>query len=464
MKRWTFVGGLVAIAAIVTTSAEDFPLTFKTIPARDVMAFPGGYGTYGQLGLTKPARLKQEPKAVSRHPLYGECRDAVASGGGFLFRLDESKGDGTGYDQLIVDLNRNGDLTDDAAGQRVVLPTEDTSASPSMQRLLFGPVEAPADEAIAGGRPIYFAQVYVYTTALRANPAARNVFAGQLRLKAGWYLETTVELAGSKHRVGVYDGDSNLRLGDLSKPRTFRDPREGQTWSFGPGDSWLVDVSDSGAFEPEAFQGQAAPLGPVVYLGATPYQVALAPDCRSLSVQPWKEPLAEVALRPRGDQVRHVTLAWRGPGDQWQLLRAGVAEGKIHVPPGSYRLYGCTVWGQAAPGDQVMAAAFQRLVKKPFNFAAGKANTLNCGAPLEIQVTAEKRRPGAADFRFGSFLERSRDAEFVLSINAKVVGADGEIYSSYAKGEKFKGQPPKPAFTVVDAGGKTVGNGNLEFG
>src|ERR1035441_10707786 len=72
MFRPTFVCGLVAIVAVVTASAEEFPLTFRTIPAKDVIAFPGGYGVSGSLHLAKPAKVKNEPKAVSRHPLYAE--------------------------------------------------------------------------------------------------------------------------------------------------------------------------------------------------------------------------------------------------------------------------------------------------------------------------------------------------------------------------------------------------------
>ena len=86
-----FVYALVTVAAVFTASAEDFPLTFRTIPAQEVMSFPGGPGSFGQLRLAKPAKLKQEPKAMSRHPLYGECAGG-ASGAAFIFRLDESKG------------------------------------------------------------------------------------------------------------------------------------------------------------------------------------------------------------------------------------------------------------------------------------------------------------------------------------------------------------------------------------
>ena len=41
---------------------------------------------------------------------------------------------------------------------------------------------------------------------------------------------------------------------------------------------------------------------------------------------------------------------------------------------------------------------------------------------------------------------------------------DGEIYSEYAKGEKFKADPPQPTFTVADSTGKKVADGKLEFG
>ncbi len=74
MLRSAFVCGVMALTAALTASAEDFPLEFKTMKAQDVMAFPGGYGTYGSLRLAEPSTLKKSPKAVSRHPLYPTFR------------------------------------------------------------------------------------------------------------------------------------------------------------------------------------------------------------------------------------------------------------------------------------------------------------------------------------------------------------------------------------------------------
>jgi hypothetical protein len=467
MIRPTSVCGLMAVAAVAIASAEDFPLTFRTIPAKEAMSFPGGYGSMGQLRLAKPAKLKKEPKAVSQHPLYGECGETDSTAA-FLFRLDESKGDGKGYDQLIVDMNQNGDLADDVPAPLVVQPTDRKTPSPGTQQKLFGPIEAPAGKLIAGGRPICFAQTYINDLSLflRSSQNAENFYAGQLQLKAGWYVDTTVELKGVKRKVGVFDGDTNLRLGDVSKPQTFRNSGEDENWYFGQGDSLLVDADGSGTFERDQFETECCPFGPLLYLGATPCKVALTPDGKSLRVEPWTEALAEVALQPHGEQVCRVTLAWEQPNKQWQLVRPSVADGKIQVPPGNYRLYECELLGKGAPRDQVMASGYQRVTKNPSAFAASKANTLRCGAPLEIKVTANKRIPEAYELNSGALRNPrlASDSEYVLTINADIHGAGGEVYSTYAKGEKFKAEPSNPTFTIKDGSGKKVANGNLEFG
>ena len=310
-------------------------------------------------------------------------------------------------------------------------------------------------------------QVYITDLrVLRNVQNSQNIYAGQLRLKAGWYADATVELKGVKQKVGVYDGNSNLRLGDVAKAQTYRSAGEEENWSFGPGDSLLVDKDGSGGFERDPFDSEAAPYGPVVYLGTSPYKLALSSDSKSLQVEPWPEAVAQVSLQPHGDQVRSVTLAWEQGNSQWQLIRAAASAGQVKVPPGNYRFYACDLLGKGAGGDDVMAAGYQRLTRKPMSFAAGQANTLKCGAPLEIKVKANKRQPESWELNSGSLRNQRSDADsdYILSINANVVGAGGEVYSTYAKGEKLNADPPKPTFTIADGGGKKVGEGNLEFG
>jgi hypothetical protein len=461
MMRPSFVCALVTAAAVVTASAEDFSLTFRTIPAQDVMSFPGGPASYGQLRSAKPTKLEQEPKAISRHPLYGECGGG-AVGAGLIFRLDESQGDGKGYDQLIVDLNQNGDLTDDSVAGRVTLPSDRREAMSA--QFLFGPIQAPADHTVAGGRPIYYAQAYIFNRQLMySSRQTPNLFLGQLMLKTGWYLETTVNLSGVNQKVGVLDGDSNLRLGDVGQPRTVTSRGEA-TWYFGSGDYFLVDANGSGTFENDVFQSEFCPFGPILYLGSKTYKVGLSSDYKSLRVEAWPEPLAEVALQPRGEQVRDVTLAWERPNGQWQLIKPAVANGKAMVPPGDYRLYASNLLGKDTAGHQVMLSGTQRSPQRPVTFTAGKANTLACGVPLQIKVTASKRGASASGMMMEDGGYRPVGSGDTLPINASVIGAGGELYSTFLSGPRFKSRPPKPTFDITQAGGKRVDFGNLEYG
>jgi len=461
--------GAMALVMAGTAVGEDFPLTLRTIPAKDVVSFPGNTGTYGLLKQSKPARLKKEPKAMSSKAFYAEGGDA-RTGLSFLARLDESKGDGKGYDRLILDLNQNNDLTDDPVVERVVLPT--TGQSEAVRQMLFGPIQAPADKAVAGGRPVYYGQVYLFQSLLRSTllnlPATssrtnQGVSSGQLMLRAGWYLDATVELDGVKRKVGVLDGDSNLKLGDVPQPSIVTSGGN-RSWSFRRGDSLLVDDDGSGSFENNAIQSEAVAFGPIFYLGAKAYKLSLVSDCKSLRLEPWTETLAEVTVRPRGDQVQSLTLAWGLPDDQWQLIRPGVANGKVLVPPGDYRLYACSLVGKSGARDQVMVSGMQRIMQTPWTFSAGKANSLDCGAPLEIKVTATKTRTTSRVTLADNPGKQKAEPQPTVRISARVAGAGGETYSSYFKGEGFKSRPPKPTFTVADAKGKTLANGNLEYG
>jgi hypothetical protein len=461
LMKSTFICALAAMAVVVTVSAEEFPLIFRTIPAQDVLTFPNGAGSAALMKPERPATLRQEPKAISRHPLYGECRDA-STGGTFIFRLDESRGDGRGYDRLIVDINENGDLTDDGVAKRVELSSDQRGAS--LERLLFGPIQLPPDRAVAGGRPVYFIQVYVFNRQSSSMIGRRpNALFAQLMLKAGWYLDTTVKVDGLKQKVGVIDADSNVRLGDVAQTQT-RTNGGVKSWYFSSGDYLLVDANRSGRFESDVFLGEVRPFGPILYLGSKAYQVALTPGCKSLRVEPWPGPLAEVTVQPRGEQVHSVTLAWERPNGQWQRIQPALVNGKVMVPPGNYRLYDCSLRGRRALGDQVMLFGTQRIPQPPLSVAVGKVNTLDCGGPLQIKVTATKAGTEGRGVLGGYFGGGASGTDSMLRIAATVTGAGGEAYSTFLTGERPNTRPPKPSFSIVQVGGRTVAMGNLEYG
>jgi hypothetical protein len=462
------LSGVVLTTMPFLALTKDFPLEFKTLNAPEAMSFPGGSGLYGSLQIDKPSGITKEPPALSRHPLYGQLSVQTNR---LLFRIDESKGDGKGYDRLLVDMNHNGDLTDDPLAQRVE-PAGQTSAIQRPELALFGPIPAPGNSKIGAWQPIYFAQMYLYTRPADVGSNQRNFFFGQLRLKAGWYLETIAEFDGVKRSVGIVDGNCNFRLGESDRPMTYQNGTE-TNWYFQGGDYFLEDHDGSGKFENAIGNSELAPFGPMLYLGAKPYKAVLAADCKSLALEPWTGPLAELALRPHGEQVDEIQAAWESAPGQWLLLQPGVENGKVSVPPGNYRLYTCTIKVKTIAGETLVMSGYKRTPNDTTKVEAGASTPFKCGPPLEIKVTS--RRDGnvaaAPAPALGSLLARlvGNSSASIQSlqqlIQASVVGAGGETYSGfYLQDKGTLRQPPKPAFAVFTTDGKQVASGNMEFG
>lgn len=474
MRKQILLCGAASLAAMTICSAKDFPLEFKTIPADEVMAFPGGAGTFAQLKTDRPAGLKREPKPISAHPLYGQV-GSPTNPGAFVFRLDETKGDGKGYDRLILDLNENHDLTDDLEIAPASVPASSARRSAGREHTLFGPIQMPADKAIAGARPIYFADFNLYSRRFTRTKTEPWVYLGNLRFKSAWYLEARVEIDGLNQKLALYDGNANVEMGDPWKPYHYSSGARDKSWYFSHSDYVLQDHDGSGRYDADFANSEGQPLGPILYLGAVPYQLRLAQDRRSVQVDPWPAPLAEVTLSPYGEQVDQISLAWESSPGDWLLIKPGIKDEQIKVPPGNYRLYSCVLSAPLDEQEKIMASATRRVLKDAVKFEAGKTNSLACGAPLEVQVTAElqKNRTAAPSPARGIWAAVRRwlskagapDQRSVLRINASVTGAGDEPYSSFFKatGKQLK-EPPKPRFSITTSDGKEVAAGNLEFG
>ena len=468
MTKSMLLCGVVLATMPFFALAKDFPLEFKTLSAQEAMSFPDGSGMYGTFQMAKPPGIAKEPPAVSRHPLYGQLSVQANS---LWFRIDESKGDGKGYDRLLVDMNQNGDLTDD----RVAQPAEQsrqTLVTSQPEIMLFGPILAPDNRMIGAWRPIYFAQMYLYTQPAGIGLNQRDFLAGRLRFKTGWYLETTVDFDGVTRKVGVVDGNCNFRLGESDQPIIYKSGAE-TNWSFQGGDYFLEDNDGSGKFENSVGNSESAPYGPMLYLGAKPYKAVLSADCKSLGLEPWTEPLAELALQPHGGQVNGIQVAWESAPNQWQLLQPGVENGKAGVPPGNYRLYTCTIKVKSSSDETLVLNGSKRSPKDTTKAEAGASTPFKCGSPLEVKVTSRRdanvvATPAPA---LGSLLSRwvgkasASSQPLQQLIQASIIGAGGETYSGfYLQDKGTLRQPPKPTFAVFTTDGKLVDSGNMEFG
>ena len=83
-------------------------------------------GAYAFAGEERPEGLLGVPEFVSKKPQFGVFplgarRDPSTEGRNLFFALDEKDGTGTGHDRLFIDLDEDGDLSDETA-QRISKP------------------------------------------------------------------------------------------------------------------------------------------------------------------------------------------------------------------------------------------------------------------------------------------------------------------------------------------------------
>ena len=467
MSKMMMFCGAAVLALPNLLVAKDYPLAFKTLTAQQAMSFPAQANTFAMLKAAKPASLLKAPPAVSQRPLYGELGAGTNM---MLLRLDESKGNGRGYDRLIVDFNRNGDLTDDPEASCTPTPGR-ALASVSLQQVQFGPIQAQESLKIGSDRPVYFAELYLFTQSGTSVSLPPNTTLGELLWRPGWYMEATVEVASKTHTVDLVDGNGNSRLGDAGRPITYLTGTNGgeTNWMFEGGDRVLVDCDVTGRISNILVENQSAPFAPILYLDATPYKASVAADGRTLTLDAWTDPLAELAIQPHGDQVASLQVAWEKTPGNWILLRPDLESGKTKVPPGNYRLYSANLKVKTASGDYLIMSGTKSAPGGSIKAGAGEATPFKCGSPLQIGLTSQATTssPSSSSSLLGALAEslfgQSGPAQ---DIQATLVGTGGETYSSpyLTGGQNLLSTPPAPTFAVLNTDGKQVASGSLEYG
>ena len=451
MSKSSVVLAVAVFAVAAYAPAKEFPLQLQKMDATEAFACPGGNMIGTVLVAKKPKSIRNEPRAVSKHPLYGTLNlgsKAVA------FRLDETKGKGKGYDQLIVDLNANGNLKDDPVGK-----ASNLQAGRSPEQATFGPVDASSGVKSGPWQPRFYAQSMIYNRS--AITASGNNYIGFLQLKAGAYLKTTVDVGGEKQELAIADANCNMMLGDPAKV-TVRKSGSRELWSVGWGDAVLRDRDGSGKFD----GNDAEYLSSVVFFGPNPYTLALNEDRSAVRISPYDGPTGQLAVK-QTKSIKSMVLGWQSAPGKWAILTPQPADGKAKVPVGTYSLYSCEVSGKSDDGATVKGSGSKREPSGRIKVAAGETATLACGAPLELRVQANKRSTGSSGGILGA-LSGSVSTPSRIDINVELAGAGGEKYSlsGFSKVDKRGRQtrPQPPRFKVLDESGKEVATGQLEYG
>ncbi|MCL5098481.1 MAG: hypothetical protein M1608_13320 [Candidatus Omnitrophica bacterium] len=456
---------LVAGGAFV--QGVEFPLEYKKLSLSEAQACPGGYGMGGAIQKSLRSLVKSEPKPTSTGACYGTL--FRPDGKRMVFRLDESKGDRHGFDQLIIDLNENGDLTDDP----VIMAQggQSRSIGPSYEQAFFGPMEAPAYHSVGPWRPVFYAQAFVYNRDQLYMNVPGNDYYGNLRCFSGWILETSVEVAGVKQKIAIKDGNCNFILGDQPKPsKIMRNPNDPGQWYLPVEDFVLRDRNQSGRFENDPIMAEAEGLSSVIYFGTKPFNLALSDDFKSVRIEPFTESTGQLKVN---NEVTGLVLAHEIGPDKWEPVTPAVANGIGILPLGNYRLISAILSAKSALGETV-AGQTDAVAEDTFKVDASQTTALKCGLPMELKVTCNKLtgpgRPeggfmGAARSLFGG---SSPVQTTMLNMTISIFGAGGEQYSRFYKNlthlPNRLDSVAAPQFRILDAAGNTLAAGNFEFG
>jgi len=424
--------------------AADFPLEWKTFTTEEAPHVPGG-GAVGGLYFKRPGHVTNEPKAVSRKPLYGAQR--FREGAPLVtYRLDESKGTARGYDRLIFDLNNNGDLRDDPAfaGTSMARP------KPLPGWIVFGPIE-PETEKTAGLLPSRVYAIVELQSDELALFANRDTASGILRLHSAGYLEATVEIDGAREKVGLVDRTRNGRLTGGSA-----EAGDGQYLPLDGSDALLRDRNGSGCFDLNLCETESDWPADLAAFGANIYRISLAKDCRSVHLERYTGPTGRLKIAEHPERVHLVRLERQLANGRAMPFAPVLIEGTAVVPAGTYEFRSCALVARMPDGSTAMTWGMLGDPKERIEIEAGQTKALRCGPPLEIRIDASKTLGRSA----------GRNAEPVrqIDLGAALIGTAGEQYIWSLRGVNATPEVKPPRFRVFDENGSEIGSGQFEYG
>lgn len=456
MKKIGCLCGLLTLfwaALPVSGATNTFPLHFKKLDARTAFYSPEGYCTVVILSETKPAELKKEPPAVSKK-LYARLFSAerpLVLGDNFptpptmatwgqpvmIMRLTE-KNLGEGFDTAILDLNGNGDLTDDPVlrDQQVV-----------RYRKFFGPFTLPLPEGTLPKDSIVEPLMYLEAGFLSAprsymNPTTGKFidFVGFAAIRNGWALEGTLDIPPVLQRVAFKDAYCDFTFSQdvshrevLNDDLYFDNAKKVSSIEFFPSDYALRDYNNNGSYDCELPLNECEPYGKYIHLKDKLYTWQIAPDLKSFSLTPVEDSIptgfyesansadkrTQVALKTGYKTPTATTGTISGDG-QWQLITLDGNTPKVQLPAGDYVLSQFALRSQDADRQIAHFPLSSFTSRESVSFSIPKEGSFQAAWGEPIKLTLDAYHPN--DSTLGS----------TVQIYINVVGNKGETYSDFS--------------------------------
>jgi hypothetical protein len=394
-------------------------------------------GQYDQCREAVDARATY-PKLRSEHPLYGAVSfprnprpDAV---GTYRYVLDESGGTGKGYDRLYLDVNRDGDLTNDQplAAQSDAGPGR-LLGYQGMQQVCFETARLDVPFDAQGSRPLEF-----MPRLMTLSSSTRLLAFVPTKARRG-----SIQLGGRAYEAILGHG---YRI---------------EGWFDHPNVNLHVIPAAEGSRRP---MGRGYPLNYTQNINDSFYRFSATPAGDKLTVHPYTGPLGSLEVRV-GDRdagsiqifglLRSATTTV--PVGAWADNRPLEPARSCRLPVGDYQLANLSVLAGAISG---MVLPNYHLDGRPMGKIAGQ-NTYGIAIREDKPFVLEFSKQAQVLFALPARDQRVRPGEM---LNVKAVLIDPALDVMYRLLRRDQGGQLDPKVVIKRAGGEMVAEGTMPFG
>jgi hypothetical protein len=360
------------------------------------------------------------------------------------------------YDRLYFDHDGDGDLTD----EKIV---EADSTSNYEERNYFSTSFPRIDVPIE----IESAKLdFAFTLRVTAYASGDHGYVTG-SVNAAAYREGEITLGGKKHRLVLIDFNSNGRFDDVPEVNTSIRTSDNRVYASS-GDRLYVDP-DMGATSRSPYDITSGDdlfdVSKLIHLDGRFYEMTVSPSGDKLTLEPSAVAIGYVA-NPTEDFCAVVY------GDLGLVKIRSDESGKAPLPAGSWKLKNYTLdrtgfeQKKADPKAEPSILGVLAEALGPTVEARAPRSTIVSATATTKYEAVEVKQDETVDLPFGPPYRPMVDIEYrqgtnQVSLGMSLIGSAGETCTDM----RINGnQPGKPKFTIATADGKTVAEGEFEYG